>query len=162
MDKASVLGDAIKYLKQLQDKVKNLEEQINRKRTMESVVYVKKYELCAHDDNYSSSNENISGAGESIINEPLPEIEARLSEKNVLIRIHCEKRKGILDKTLTEIEKLDHLSVTNSSVMSFGSSVLDITIIAEVWYIIYIYIYNNHACIAILLYEENILLFNVM
>lgn len=161
MDKASVLGDAIKYLKQLQEKVKNLEEQINRKRTMESVVYVKKYELCAHDADYSSSNENISGAGtgEPVINEPLPEIEARLSEKNVLIRIHCEKRKGILDKTLAEIEKLEHLSVTNSSVMSFGSSVLDMTIIAEVWYIIYIY--NNHACIIITLYSRKYFVFNV-
>lgn len=134
MDKASVLGDAIKYLKQLQEKVKNLEEQINRKRTMESVVYVKKYELCAH-DNYSSSNENVSSGSaastDPVINEPLPEIEARLSEKNVLIRIHCEKGKGIIDKTLAEIEKLP-VSVINSSVMSFGSSVLDMTIIAEV------------------------------
>lgn len=129
---------------------------------MESVVYVKKYELCARDDDYSSSNENISGAGtvEPVINEPLPEIEARLSEKNVLIRIHCEKRKGILDKTLAEIEKLEHLSVTNSSVMSFGSSVLDMTIIAEVWYIIYIYIYIIIMHASLLHYiQENILYF---
>nr|CAD1822383.1 unnamed protein product [Ananas comosus var. bracteatus] len=41
MDKASVLGDAIKYLKQLQEKVDTLEEQA-AKRTVESAVLVKK------------------------------------------------------------------------------------------------------------------------
>ncbi|KAK1383299.1 hypothetical protein POM88_021034 [Heracleum sosnowskyi] len=41
MDKASVLGDAIKYLKQLQEKVKTLEEQTRRKST-ESVALANK------------------------------------------------------------------------------------------------------------------------
>ncbi|KAK1405186.1 hypothetical protein POM88_004791 [Heracleum sosnowskyi] len=41
MDKASVLGDAIKYLKQFQEKVKTLEEQTRRKST-ESVVLANK------------------------------------------------------------------------------------------------------------------------
>ncbi|KAG6421939.1 hypothetical protein SASPL_118499 [Salvia splendens] len=67
MDKASVLGDAIEYMKQLQEKVKALEE----KKT--TVV--------------------LSG-------DPLPEIEARICDKDVLISIHCEKRKGILEKTV--------------------------------------------------------------
>ncbi|KAL2476825.1 transcription factor bHLH [Forsythia ovata] len=121
MDKASVLGDAIKYMKELQDRVKSLEEQ-TRKKSMESVVFVKKYEIYTDNEN-SPSNENF-------IDEPLPEIEARFSEKDVLIRIHCEKKKGILEKTLAEIEKL-HLSVVNSSAMTFGDSVLDITVIAQ-------------------------------
>ncbi|XP_022899151.1 transcription factor bHLH18-like isoform X1 [Olea europaea var. sylvestris] len=125
MDKVSVLGDAIKYLKQLQDQVKNLEEQ-TRKKSMESVVFVKKYELCA-DGESSSSEENFSG---SPIDEPLPEIEARFSDKEVLIRVHCERKKGILDKIVAEIEKL-HLTVVNSSAMSFGDSAIDITIIAQ-------------------------------
>ncbi|KAL2460358.1 Transcription factor bHLH [Abeliophyllum distichum] len=121
MDKASVLGDAIKYMKELQDRVKSLEEQ-TRKKSMESVVFVKKYEIY-------TDNEN-SPSNESFIDEPLPEIEARFSEKDVLIRIHCEKKKGILEKTLAEIEKL-HLTVVNSSAMTFGDSVLDITVIAQ-------------------------------
>uniref|UniRef100_A0A5B7B0L0 BHLH domain-containing protein n=2 Tax=Davidia involucrata TaxID=16924 RepID=A0A5B7B0L0_DAVIN len=125
MDKASVLGDAIKYLKQLQERVKILEEQ-TRKKSMESVVYVKKYELYADGDN-SSSDENSSNGP---FNEPLPEIEARFSNKDVLIRIHCEKKKGVLEKTVAEIEKL-HLSVVNSSVLTFGSSALDLTFIAQ-------------------------------
>ncbi|CAI9781816.1 unnamed protein product [Fraxinus pennsylvanica] len=125
MDKASVLGDAIKYLKQLQDQVKTLEEQ-TRKKSMESVIFVKKYELCA-DSESSSSDENFSSGP---IDEPLPEIEARFSDKEVLVRVHCERKKGILDKIVSEIEKLN-LSVVNSSAMAFGDSAIDITIIAQ-------------------------------
>ncbi|CAA2956695.1 transcription factor bHLH25-like [Olea europaea subsp. europaea] len=125
MDKASVLGDAIKYIKVLQDRVKTLEEQ-TRKKSMESVVFVKKYEIY-------TGNEN-SPSDENFIDEPLPEIEARFSDnKDVLVRIHCEKRKGILEKTVAEIEKL-HLSVVNISSLTFGDSALDITVIAKVLY----------------------------
>lgn len=126
MDKASVLGDAIKYLKQLQERVKTLEEQ-TKKKNMESVVFVKKSQLFTDGDN-STSDKNSSS---DPLDEPLPEIEARCCDKNVLVRIHCEKRKGLLEKSVTEIEKL-HLTVINSSVMTFGSSALDITIIAQV------------------------------
>ncbi|KAF5190795.1 Transcription factor bhlh [Thalictrum thalictroides] len=124
MDKASVLGDSIKYLKQLQEKVKLLEEQTSKK-TMESVVSVRKFQLVSDDDT-SSTDENFINCSE----EPLPEIEARVSDKNVLLRIHCEKRKGILVKTLAVIEQLN-LSVLNSNSTPFGTSTLDITVIAQ-------------------------------
>ncbi|KAL3538747.1 hypothetical protein ACH5RR_002113 [Cinchona calisaya] len=123
MDKASVLGDAIKYLKQLQEKVTNLEEE-TRKRSMERVVFVRKYEQSADVENSSLSN---NGPYDEL---PLPEIEAKLSNKDVLIRVHCEKKKGIQEKTIAEIEKLP-LSVINSSIMTFGDSSLDMTIIAK-------------------------------
>ena len=125
MDKASILGETINYLKQLQEQVKTLEEEA-KKKPIESVVVVKKLELNI-DSKDPFSDENSRGP----YDEPLPEIEARVREKSVFIRIHCEKRKGIVEKTVAVIEKL-HLSITNSSVMSFGSSVLDITIVAQV------------------------------
>lgn len=126
MDKASVLGDAIKYLKQLQERVKTLEEEI-RKKTTETVVLVKKSQLFVDEDN-SSSEENFSGVPSD---EPLPEIEVRFSDRSVLIRIHCERRKGMVEKLVAEVEGL-HLTVTNSSVMIFGGSALDVSIIAQV------------------------------
>ena len=129
MDKASVLGDAIKYMKQLQEKVKTLEEQI-RKKNMESVVFVKKSHVFESGDDNSRPEENSPGGP---FNEPLPEIEARVCDRNVLIRIHCEKKKGVLEKTIAEVEKC-HLTVINTSCMTFGSSALDLTIIAQVWY----------------------------
>ncbi|KAF8406155.1 hypothetical protein HHK36_008235 [Tetracentron sinense] len=124
MDKASVLGDAIKYMKQLQEQVKTLKEQTMEK-TVESVIVVRKSQLSANDEN-SSLDENSGSQSD----EPLPEIEVRVSDKTVLIRIHCEQREGVLVKALSEIEKL-HLTIVNTSAMPFGSSVLDITIIAQ-------------------------------
>lgn len=127
MDKASVLGDAIKHVKELQERVKVLEER-SKKRTVESVVFVKKSQLSADDDT-SSCDENFDGCGPD--ESALPEIEARVSEKDVLIRIHCEKQKGVVVKILSEIEKLQ-LSVVNSSIFPFGASTLDITITSQV------------------------------
>lgn len=124
-DKASVLGDAIVYVKQLQERVKTLEEE-TAKKTMESVVFVKKSQIF-DDDDLSSSDENVVG----LSNETLPEIKVRVYDKNILIRIHCEKQRGLLVKILEEIEKL-HLLVINTNVMPFASSALDITVTAEV------------------------------
>lgn len=124
-DKASVLGDAIVYVKQLQERVKTLEEE-TAKKTMESVVFVKKSQIF-DDDDLSSSDENVVG----LSNETLPEIKVSVYDKNILIRIHCEKQRGLLVKILEEIEKL-HLLVINTNVMPFASSALDITVTAEV------------------------------
>ncbi|OIV94576.1 hypothetical protein TanjilG_25638 [Lupinus angustifolius] len=123
MDKASILGGAIKYLKQLQEKVMALEEEKNKKKNMQSVVIVKKCQLL-NDAEHSSSE-----SGDPF-DEALPEIEARFCERNVLIRVHCEKTKGVVEKTINEVEKI-HLKVTNSSAMAFGSCAIDITILAQ-------------------------------
>lgn len=125
MDKTSVLGEAVKYLKQLQDRVKTLEEQSTRQ-TIESVVLVKKSQLLVEDDAVDMVENFVSGSSE-----PLPQIEARVCNRSVLLRIHCEKHKGVLVKILGEIEKLN-LGIVNTSVAQFGSLALDITIIAEV------------------------------
>ncbi|KAH1087484.1 hypothetical protein AAZX31_07G170800 [Glycine max] len=122
-DKASVLGDAIKYLKQLQEKVNALEEEQNMKKNVESVVIVKKCQL-SNDVNNSSSEHDGS------FDEALPEIEARFCERSVLIRVHCEKSKGVVENTIQGIEKL-HLKVINSNTMTFGRCALDITVIAQ-------------------------------
>ena len=132
MDKASVLGDAIKYVKQLKEQVKVLEEQTKR-RGVESVVFVKKSQLSGDEDVSDTSSNSCDGNSDdpSRTKLSLPEVEASVSEKSVLIRIHCEKQKAMLVNIIREIEKL-HLSVINSSALIFGSSVLHITIIAEV------------------------------
>ena len=106
--------------------MKVLEEQA-AKRTVESAVLVKKSQLCADDDS-SSCDENCEGrqCGDS-----LPEIEAKISEKAILVKIHCENRKGVLVKALSEIEQL-HLSVVGASVMPFATYSLDMTVMAQV------------------------------
>lgn len=131
MDKATVLADAVKYIKQLQEKVKSLEEKTDKIKTMEShVIYVKRCDnIC---NNNSSSDETSSdGSVTTTTTESLlPEIEARVCNKDVLISIHSQKKKGALERLVAEIEKL-HLTVVNSSVMSFGDSALNISVVAQ-------------------------------
>ncbi|KAK4492322.1 hypothetical protein RD792_003125, partial [Penstemon davidsonii] len=125
MDKASVLGDAIEYMKQLQDKVKILEEKTKKRNNMESSVFpVKKHDELVYSD------ESIDSITNPVITEQIPEIEARSCHENVLVRIHCEKREGVLEKTFAEIEKFN-LSVVKRSVLTFGDSFLNITFIAK-------------------------------
>nr|XP_009398315.1 PREDICTED: transcription factor bHLH18-like [Musa acuminata subsp. malaccensis]XP_018680476.1 PREDICTED: transcription factor bHLH18-like [Musa acuminata subsp. malaccensis] len=126
-DKASILGDAVRYLKELQGRVKALEDQ-NMERTVESVVLVTKAQLSADDDGGSSSDENFDGQPWQ---KPFPEIEAKVSGKMVLVRIHCENRKGVLVKILSEIEHLN-LTITNTNVMPFLGSSINITVTAQI------------------------------
>ncbi|CAA0397841.1 Myc-type basic helix-loop-helix (bHLH) domain [Arabidopsis suecica] len=124
MDKASVLGDALKHIKYLQERVRELEEQ-KKERRLESMVLVKKSKLILDDNNQSFSSSCEDGFSDL----DLPEIEVRFSDEDVLIKILCEKQKGHLAKIMAEIEKL-HILITNSSVLNFGPT-LDITIIAK-------------------------------
>lgn len=123
MDKTSVLGDAIKYLKHLQERVKTLEEQ-EKKQTMESVVLVKKSRFMINEDDTRSFDDEDD-------EQTLPEIEARVCNNHILLRVHCEKRRGVFVHLLSEIEKLN-LCVINTNVTPFGSLAHDITIIAEI------------------------------
>ncbi|KAL9231936.1 hypothetical protein vseg_007094 [Gypsophila vaccaria] len=125
MDKASVLGDAIKYVKQLQEKVMTLEEE-TKKKSVESAKFVKKY-LVTEEDDQSLAQTSFSGGSDDDLT---PEIEAKFSDKDVLIRVHCEKKNGILEKVISQVVEL-HLEVVNSSALAFGGSSLDLTIIAK-------------------------------
>ncbi|KAL8188949.1 hypothetical protein R6Q57_029469 [Mikania cordata] len=108
MDKASVLGDAIEYMKILKGRLKILEDQTSKQAIIESA----KFEIAT--------------------DEQLPEIKARFIGNDVLIRIHCVKKPGVVGKTFAEIEKL-HLSVINSSAVIFANCKLHITVIAPVY-----------------------------
>lgn len=128
MDKASVLAESIIYVKLLKERLEVLEEQ-NKKTKVESVVVLKKPDHSIDDDNddddNSSCDESIEGATDSSV-----QVQARVSGKEMLIRIHCQKHKGILVKVMAEIQSFQLFAV-NSSVLPFGDSI-DITIIAQV------------------------------
>ncbi|KAL5714429.1 hypothetical protein ACHQM5_000313 [Ranunculus cassubicifolius] len=62
--------------------------------------------------------------------ESLPEIKVRVSGRNFLIHVLCETQRGIQVKILQEIEKL-HLSIGNTSLLPFGTSMIYLTIAAE-------------------------------
>ncbi|URD99881.1 HLH [Musa troglodytarum] len=122
-DKASLLGDAINYTRQLEEKVKTLEEKASEK-TVAPTNLVKKSEHLRPYHHISSSDANPSSY-------TFPKITASLDgNSSILVRIQCEKRKGLVAKVLSEIEK-HHLSVVNTSAMPFASSSLNIAVTAQ-------------------------------
>ncbi|KAM7529873.1 hypothetical protein LguiB_033283 [Lonicera macranthoides] len=125
MDKYTVLGDALNYLEQIQERVKILEEEQTTNQDLESVVLEKKSEPLIEDGDGSSHG--ISGETSS---QQLPEIEARFCDGSVLFKIHCEKQKQVIVKIITEIESMN-LAVASTTVSPFGTLAYDITITAE-------------------------------
>ncbi|XP_027336968.1 transcription factor bHLH25-like [Abrus precatorius] len=125
-DKAYILREAINYMKQLQERVEELENQNKRRRT-DSVICIKKSKVSAKEESTSCERNFDSGYRSPT---PLPQVEARVLEKEVLIGIHCEKQKDIVLKIMALLQNL-HLSLASSSVLPFGTSTLKVTIIAQ-------------------------------
>ncbi|XP_047173748.1 transcription factor bHLH18-like [Vigna umbellata] len=113
-DKAYILREAMIYMKELQERVIELEKQNKRKRSTESRILIKKY----------------SQREEERSTHALPHVEARVLEKEVLIGIHCHKQKDIVLKIMALLQN-HHLSLASSSVLPFGTSTLKVTIIAQ-------------------------------
>ncbi|XP_015963749.1 transcription factor bHLH18 [Arachis duranensis] len=137
MDKASILGDAIKYVKQLQERVQFLEEEKARKKTMvESGVAVKRCFVFVEDED---NNENEISAAAALLDgncNTLPEIKARVSGKDVLIRIHCHKQecknsRGAREAAILSVLEKHNLTVHTTTSLPFGNDTLDITILAQ-------------------------------
>jgi hypothetical protein len=138
MDKASVLGDAIKYVKTLEEKLKTLEEKLPKKR-MRSQSNRKQSPPATGSSPAQGSKAAVKQQlGEEVVDEDdgsHPEIEARKIDKNLLIRMHCEKRKSLLVKSLAELEKMK-LTILNANILSFSATTVDFTCCAQVGFLI--------------------------
>ncbi|ONM17219.1 Transcription factor bHLH28 [Zea mays] len=130
MDKGTILSDATRYVKELQEKLKALEDggSGSNDRSIESWVLVKKPCIVVPGEDAGSPSWDSSGA--SPATNPLPEIEARFLNKNVMVRIHCMDGKGVVVRVLAELEELP-LSIVHANVMSFQACTLIITITAK-------------------------------
>ncbi|KAJ8486576.1 hypothetical protein OPV22_019061 [Ensete ventricosum] len=89
-DKATLLGDAVNYIRQLEEKVKTLEEKASE-RTVESTILVNKSHI-------STADHHTSDAEGSPFSEAFPKITASLNGNSILVRVQCEKRKGLFVK----------------------------------------------------------------
>ncbi|KAL9303535.1 hypothetical protein ACSQ67_020798 [Phaseolus vulgaris] len=126
-DKAYILREAMIYMKQLEERVIELENENKRKNT-DSRILIKKYsQVCSREEEGTSCDETKS---HNISTPPLPQVEARVLEKEVLIGIHCHKQKDIVLKIMALLQN-HHLSLASSSVLPFGTSTLKVTIIAQ-------------------------------
>lgn len=122
MDKGSILEDAIEYMKRLEERVKILEEKAKKRSMDQSMIFAIKKD---HDDDGDDAMKSSSY---------FPLIRARFCEKEMLVSINCERRKGVFEKIVGEVERLN-LSVVKSSLITYGDSYLSITLVIEVSYI---------------------------
>ncbi|RLN17717.1 transcription factor bHLH18-like [Panicum miliaceum] len=133
MDKATILSDATKYVKELLEKLRGLEADgsSNGRSIVETVVLVKRPCLHAAAKPDEDGSPLSASSAAPAARKQLPEIEARFSDKSVMVRINCENGKGVAVKLLTEVEEL-RLSITHANVMPFPAGTLIITITAKV------------------------------
>ncbi|XP_044378259.1 transcription factor NAI1 [Triticum aestivum] len=134
MDKGTILTDATRYVKELQERVRSLEAAGGNHRSVETVVLVRKPCRPVAPDDGEGSARFLLAAGTPATGNQLPEIEAKLSEDNVMVRIHCEMNgKGLVSRVLTEVEEL-HLRIVHNDVMPFTASTVIITTMAKASY----------------------------
>ncbi|KAI3704602.1 hypothetical protein L1987_74827 [Smallanthus sonchifolius] len=130
MDKATVLEDASKYIKHLQNRVKELEETSNSLKNIyqESTTSIRKSMFHGVHELYASSfDETNSLPSNAAYN---PGIKVRILGHNVLVRIYCHRNSLIALKALTEIERL-HFTVMCNSVLPISGTAALITVIAQ-------------------------------
>ncbi|KAL6867428.1 hypothetical protein ACP4OV_015452 [Aristida adscensionis] len=126
-DKISLLGSTIEYVKQLEEKVKALEEQGTR-RTSEPVVFESRCHISPDADGSgpsgsAASGDDGGGSGATV--------EASVHGDTVLLKICCAERRGVLVMVISELES-QGLSIINTSVLPFTDSYLNITITAKI------------------------------
>ncbi|KAI3808495.1 hypothetical protein L1987_24446 [Smallanthus sonchifolius] len=124
MDKATVLEDATKYIKHLQNRVRELEETINcEKNTIQesttSMGNGHELEAYSFDETNSLPCDTYN-----------PGIKVRKIGSHVLVRIYFEKNSSLALKALTELERL-HFTVMCNSVLPISGTAALITIIAQ-------------------------------
>ncbi|KAL2238538.1 transcription factor bHLH19-like [Sesamum indicum] len=117
LDKASILEDAIDYIKILEEQIRVLEVEQVEKRSEDI------------DNSTSKESSNIIDDSTNELSAASP-IKVRISDNNVLINILCKKQKGFMSRIHMEMEKMN-LCAVDVRVMPFGRDALDITILAQ-------------------------------
>ncbi|XP_076958024.1 transcription factor NAI1-like [Bidens hawaiensis] len=133
MDKASVLEDATNYIRELQDRVKELEglSGVKRKDVKECIIALKRSRTSVDDDGNSCLNETSSAdrCGDATCKSSA-EIEVRISGSSVLVRIQSQENSSVLVKVLCKMQELG-LSIISSSSMPFAYTTTLIMVVAQ-------------------------------
>ncbi|KQK22739.1 transcription factor bHLH18 isoform X2 [Brachypodium distachyon] len=130
-DKISLLGSTIEYVKQLEEKVKALEEQGTRRSADSTTVFESKCCISAGADNDAAAGTSGGGGGGDGGEYSSPAVEAGIRGNTALLKICCKERRGVLVMVLSELEN-QGLSIINTNVVPFTDSCLNITITAKI------------------------------
>ncbi|KAF7054801.1 hypothetical protein CFC21_062421 [Triticum aestivum] len=125
-DKISLLGSTIDYVKQLEDKVRALEEQGSRRSSESTTVFESKCRISAADNDAAGPSGSEDAAEDSS-----PAVEAIIRGNTALLKICFKERRGVLVMVLSELEN-QGLSIINTNVVPFTDSCLNITITAKI------------------------------
>ena len=130
LDKGSILKGTIDYLEKLEERLRTFEKTEQKtKKHDESVVsiHAKRHQLSSSDD-ASSSDENF----DSSIDQSQFVIEVRSCNGNVVLKVCCKKRTGIITEILCEVEKLE-LCIINISATPFEDTTLHVNVVAQLF-----------------------------
>ncbi|CDP01402.1 unnamed protein product [Coffea canephora] len=132
LDKASVLGGAVKHIKQLDKRVKFFEKEEKKRNQLEELLASAMKKPRPNNDNSSSSAENVSN-NSSCDHHSSSSVEVQVTSSggDMLIKIECKNHEGIL-LGFSSLMKRIHLNITSSSFMQFGHGMLFIGAVAQV------------------------------
>lgn len=130
-DKISLLGSTIDYVKQLEEKVKAMEEP-GTQRLSECTVFERKCRISTAHNNDDAAGHSGSGSGSGDAEHSSPAtVEASVRGNTVLRKICCKARRGVLVMVLSELEN-QGLTIITTNVLPFTDSCLNITITAKI------------------------------
>ncbi|XP_076958039.1 transcription factor bHLH18-like isoform X2 [Bidens hawaiensis] len=134
MDKASVLEDAANYIRELQDRVKELEElsDIKSKDAKDCIIALKR----------SSEETNSADCCMDVTRKSSAEIEVRMSGSSVLVRIQSQKNSSLLVKVVSKMQQLG-LSIISSSTMPFADTATLVAVVAQVYVQPFMKLFNS-------------------
>ncbi|CAN6284486.1 unnamed protein product [Urochloa humidicola] len=122
MDKATILADAARYVKDLQEKLNALEADSGT----ETVVMVKRP---CHAD--ATTEESSPLEAPASARKQLPDIDAWLSGNTMMVRILCANGKRVVVRVLAEVEGL-HLNIVDANITPFlASTLIVVTVTAK-------------------------------
>ncbi|MCD7471931.1 hypothetical protein HAX54_012727 [Datura stramonium] len=140
LDKASILEDAIKYIGELQERVRALEEAAGRNLIESTATAAQKQHYSVAANTSSCDDNSFLTTKMNIVDDESKrhenhDIKVQILDKNVLIGIHCNKQMRSIFSTIAGIMEKLHLTIHHIRVTPTNHTTSDfhyISILAEI------------------------------
>ncbi|CAM0905630.1 unnamed protein product [Alopecurus aequalis] len=124
MDKASILGDTIEYVKQLRKRIQDLESSVARKvdgnplMIRPPAMSTERKSVGAHSDQRAAASSEkrkltaLEGSSSSSSSTPVAVVQVSIIESDVLLELRCPDRRGLLVRIMQALQEQLRLEVT--------------------------------------------------